>query len=199
MDFEGRSNMTGGTNMANSTLHIVVMGVCGCGKSTVGALLAREVVGAFLDGDELHPAPNVAKMAAGIPLDDGDREPWLREVGRRLLASDRPLVIACSALKRSYRDLIRSAAPQTLFVHLHGTRELLAERMSARPGHFMPLSLLDSQLATLEPLGSDEPGIQLDIAHTPASIAKEASAWATSEPFTAASGLSGRSALQQEE
>ncbi|MCH6470187.1 gluconokinase [Sinomonas terrae] len=180
-----------GSNNADPTLHIVVMGVCGCGKSTVGALLAREVGGAFLDGDELHPAANVAKMAASIPLDDGDREPWLREVGRRLLSSDRPLVIACSALKRSYRDLIRSAAPQTLFVHLHGTRELLADRMASRPGHFMPLSLLDSQLAILEPLGSDEPGIQLDIAQAPAWIAKEASAWVTAEPFTTASGIFG--------
>ncbi|KHL04238.1 gluconokinase [Sinomonas humi] len=164
--------------MDNSTLHIVVMGVSGCGKSTVGTLLAREVGGVFLDGDELHPQANVTKMAAGIPLDDADREPWLREVGRRLKDSEAPLVIACSALKRSYRDLVRASAPQALFVHLHGTRELLTTRMAARPGHFMPLSLLDSQLSTLEPLGSDESGIQLDIAQTPESIVERAAAWA---------------------
>ncbi|MGO4146880.1 gluconokinase, GntK/IdnK-type [Paenarthrobacter sp. YAF11_1] len=144
--------------------HIVVMGVAGCGKSTVGAALAERLGAGFLDGDSLHPQANIDKMAAGTPLNDDDRAPWLAEIGRRFPASNSALVIACSALKRSYRDIIRSADPSVVFVHLHGTRELLNARMSARPGHFMPASLLDSQLATLQPLEDDEAGIVVDIA-----------------------------------
>ncbi|WP_043805743.1 gluconokinase [Paenarthrobacter aurescens] len=143
--------------------HIVVMGVAGCGKSTVGAALAERLGAEFLDGDSLHPQANIDKMASGTPLNDDDRAPWLAEIGRRFPASSTALVIACSALKRSYRDIIRSADPSVVFVHLHGTRELLNARMTARPGHFMPASLLDSQLATLEPLQSDEVGIVVDI------------------------------------
>ncbi|GAB3537450.1 gluconokinase, GntK/IdnK-type [Arthrobacter tecti] len=123
--------------------HVVVMGVSGCGKSTVGTLLAQDLGVKFLDGDSLHPPSNVEKMAAGIPLDDVDRQPWLKEIGWRFAAAgEKSLVIACSALKRSYRDLIRSRAAEAQFVHLHGTAELLAARMAARPGHFMPPSLL---------------------------------------------------------
>ncbi|MET4540092.1 beta-N-acetylhexosaminidase [Arthrobacter bambusae] len=144
--------------------HIVVMGVAGCGKSTVGAALAERLGAKFLDGDSLHPQANIDKMAAGTPLNDDDRAPWLAEIGRRFPASNSALVIACSALKRSYRDIIRSADPSVVFVHLHGTRELLNARMTARPGHFMPASLLDSQLDTLEPLEDDEAGIVVDIA-----------------------------------
>ncbi|WP_336245085.1 gluconokinase, GntK/IdnK-type [Paeniglutamicibacter quisquiliarum] len=166
-------------NGAAVTLHrVIVMGVSGCGKSTVGELLGAELGAGFLDGDSLHPQSNIDKMAAGHPLDDADREPWLREVGERLgSAEPGSMVIACSALKRSYRDLIRSEAPGTVFIHLHGTVELLTERMSARPGHFMPVGLLESQLATLEPLESDEAGVVLDIAATPAQLAQEAAAW----------------------
>ena len=144
--------------------HIVVMGVAGCGKSTIGAALAQRLGAEFLDGDSLHPPANIDKMAAGTPLNDDDRAPWLAEIGRRFPASNSALVIACSALKRSYRDIIRSADPSVVFVHLHGTRELLNARMTARPGHFMPASLLDSQLDTLEPLEDDEAGIVVDIA-----------------------------------
>lgn len=144
--------------------HVVVMGVAGCGKSTVGAALALRLGAEFLDGDSLHPQSNIDKMASGTPLNDDDRAPWLAEIGRRFPASNSSLVIACSALKRSYRDIIRSADPSVVFVHLHGTPELLNARMTARPGHFMPASLLDSQLATLEPLGVDEAGIVVDIA-----------------------------------
>ena len=158
--------------------HVVVMGVSGCGKSTVGALLARELGAVFFDGDSLHPAANVEKMAAGIPLNDHDRRPWLEEVGRRFAAAgDSPLVIACSALKRSYRDLIRTGAADATFVHLHGTAELLAARMSARSGHFMPPSLLASQLQTLEVLEADESGVVLDVADAPARLAAQAAQW----------------------
>ncbi len=140
-------------------------------------LLAQQLGGMFLDGDDLHPQANIAKMASGTPLTDEDREPWLREVGARLVSASGTMVIACSALKRSYRDLIRAAAPDTAFVYLHGERELLAERLMARPSHFMPVSLLDSQLATLEPLGPDEQGAHFDIAEPPAVCTGAAAAW----------------------
>jgi len=150
---------------------VVVMGVSGSGKSTVGALVAAELGVVFVDGDALHPAANVAKMASGIPLTDADREPWLDAVGRTL--ADAPaegLVVACSALKRAYRDRIRSHAPTALFAELDGTEAELAARM-VRPGHFMPPSLLASQLATLQPLQDDEPGLRLDVAETPEALA----------------------------
>ena len=152
---------------------VVVMGVSGSGKSTVGRLAAELLGAAFVDADDLHPAANVAKMAAGIPLTDEDRQPWLAVVGRTLAdAGPAGMVLACSALKRSYRDLIRAVAPDTAFAELHGSRELLAERLLDRPGHFMPTSLLDSQLATLEPLQPDESGLRLDIADPPAALAE---------------------------
>ena len=169
----------GAGSQGSTMLHrVIVMGVSGCGKSTVGELLGAELDAGFLDGDSLHPQANIEKMAAGRPLDDEDREPWLREVGERLgTAASGSMVIACSALKRSYRDTIRSHAPGAVFIHLHGTVELLTERMSARPGHFMPVGLLESQLDTLEPLEDDEAGVVLDIAATPARLAQEAAAW----------------------
>ncbi|YCK81569.1 gluconokinase, GntK/IdnK-type [Arthrobacter sp. D3-18] len=157
----GKSAMTGEPQPQH---HIVIMGVAGCGKSTIGAALAERLGAEFLDGDSLHPQANIDKMASGTPLNDDDRAPWLAEIGRRFPASNSALVIACSALKRSYRDIIRSADPSVVFVHLHGTRELLNARMTARPGHFMPPSLLESQLTTLEPLQDDEAGIVVDIA-----------------------------------
>ena len=166
--------MTGKEAMTGKPNHVVVMGVAGCGKSTVGAALAERLDAEFLDGDSLHPQANIHKMASGTPLNDDDRAPWLAEIGRRFAASSSALVIACSALKRSYRDIIRSADPSVVFVHLNGTRELLNARMTARPGHFMPASLLDSQLATLEPLQDDEAGIVVDIAESVEDIVKEA-------------------------
>jgi carbohydrate kinase (thermoresistant glucokinase family) len=139
---------------------IVVMGVSGCGKSSVGLALAEALGARFIDGDDLHPEANKAKMSAGIPLDDSDRWPWLDLVGQALTPNT---VIACSALKRVYRERILAGAPNTFFVHLDGSREILEQRLSARSGHFMPATLLDSQLAILEPLGSDEAGVVIDI------------------------------------
>jgi len=150
---------------------VVIMGVSGSGKSTVGALLAERLGVPFADADDLHPPENVAKMSAGQPLDDRDRWPWLAAVGDALaVASGTGLVIACSALKRSYRDAIRDRAPETVFAYLHGDRELLAERLGMRVGHFMPGSLLDSQLATLEVPGDDE-GVTVSIDQDPGSAA----------------------------
>lgn len=137
------------------------MGVCGCGKSSVGQGIAAALDLPFTDGDDLHPAANVAKMASGQPLTDADRWPWLTSVGETLGQGG---VVACSALKRVYRDHIRAAAPGTVFVHLHGSRELLAARLAARPGHFMPPALLDSQLATLEPPKDEAGCLTVDIA-----------------------------------
>ena len=143
-------------------MRMVVMGVSGCGKSSVGEEIARLTAAHFVDGDDLHPAANKAKMGAGIPLDDEDRWPWLEKVGATLAAPE-GAIVACSALKKVYRDRIRAVAPDTIFVHLDGSRDLLWERMSARQNHFMPVSLLDSQLAILEPLGVDEKGVTLSI------------------------------------
>uniref|UniRef100_UPI00292F3BBC gluconokinase n=1 Tax=Clavibacter michiganensis TaxID=28447 RepID=UPI00292F3BBC len=154
---------------------VIVMGVSGSGKSTVGDLLAQDVGVPFIDGDDLHPEANRRKMAEGHALDDDDRRPWLEEVGRAL--AGRPEggpVVACSALKRSYRDILRAAAPDAVFVHLAGDHELLAERLGSREGHFMPSSLLASQLRTLEPLGDDEQGITLDITDDPVALADAA-------------------------
>ncbi|KRE65507.1 MULTISPECIES: gluconokinase [Micrococcaceae] len=149
---------------ATATPRVIVMGVSGCGKTTIGDLVARELGVPFLDGDSLHPVENVAKMAAGTPLTDEDRWPWLATVGSRLAAAgDGGLVLACSALRRSYRDAIREQSPDTIFLHLNGSKEVLKARTEGRIGHFMPPALLDSQLATLEPLQDDETGVVVDI------------------------------------
>jgi len=142
---------------------VVVMGVSAVGKSAVGTALAADLGLPFLDADDLHPAASIAKMAAGQPLDDADRMPWLDAVGARLAAAPEGLVVACSALTRSYRDRLRAAAPDTVFVHLTGSPALLQERAARRQGHFMPASLLRSQLDTLEELGADERGFALDV------------------------------------
>ena len=138
------------------TRRVVIMGVSGCGKSSVGARLAARLGLNYRDGDDLHPPENVAKMRAGMPLTDGDRWPWLDRVGQVLLA-EAPVIVGCSALKRAYRDRIRTAAggPVT-FVHLAGSQEVIAARMALRQGHYMPLSLLDSQFAALEPPAAEE-------------------------------------------
>ena len=155
---------------------VVVMGVCGSGKTTVGRLLARDMAVSYVDGDDLHPPRNVALMAAGTPLTDEDRAGWLEAVGRTLSESGEGVVVSCSALKRSYRDRLRRACPELRLVHLHGPRDLLWQRMSARQGHYMPAALLDSQLQTLEPPTADEHAIVLDIAGEPAALARLAQA-----------------------
>jgi carbohydrate kinase (thermoresistant glucokinase family) len=147
---------------------LVLMGVTGCGKSTVGGVLAGRLGWDMGEGDDLHPAANVAKMAGGHPLTDEDRWPWLAVVRGWIdehIAAEQPGVITCSALKRSYRDILRNE--HVVFVHLHGTREQLLARLAARHGHFMPASLLDSQLADLEPPGPDEQALQIDIGASP--------------------------------
>ncbi|WP_166648557.1 gluconokinase [Phyllobacterium brassicacearum] len=133
------------------------MGVSGCGKSTVGAALAKALDATYVDGDDLHTPENIAKMSTGTPLHDTDRWPWLDRVGDALAHRQETTIIGCSALKRAYRDRIRAKVEEpVLFIHLSGTREEIARRMHNRPGHFMPASLLDSQFAALEAPRSDE-------------------------------------------
>ncbi|MGN6162538.1 MAG: gluconokinase [Marmoricola sp.] len=140
------------------------MGVSGSGKSVVGAALAQRIGVPFEDGDDLHPSANIDKMMAGHPLDDEDRRPWLIAIGAWLADhAEGGGLVSCSALKRSYRDLIRSEAPDVVFVHLSGDREVIRRRQATRPGHFMPASLMDSQFDTLEPLAPDERGFVVDI------------------------------------
>jgi len=144
----------------------VVMGVSGCGKSEVGRALSEALGVPFLEGDSFHSAANVAKMSAGTPLNDDDRAGWLLTLQaqiRNARDSDIGLVLSCSALKRRYRDLLRMGDPGLRFAHLLGERELIEARMKARAGHYMPPSLLDSQLQALEPLQADEAGVVLDI------------------------------------
>jgi gluconokinase len=146
---------------------LVMMGVTGSGKSTVASLLADRLDWPFEEGDDLHPEANVKKMAQGHPLTDEDRWPWLARVRAWIderVAAGEPGIITCSALKRSYRDVLRNE--HVLFVYLAGTREQLLIRLRARQGHFMPVSLLDSQLADLEPPGADEQAIRIDISES---------------------------------
>ncbi|WJS86274.1 gluconokinase [Paracoccus sp. TOH] len=153
--------------MSAALQHIVVMGVSGSGKSTTGGALAKRLGWPFIEGDSFHPAANVAKMRAGTPLTDADREPWLHalaaEIGRNQ-ARGQCSVIGCSALKRAYRDILRRGAPWVRFLHVHGARRILEDRLAHREGHFFPARLLDSQLATLEMLAEDEDGALVDMA-----------------------------------
>ena len=142
---------------------LVVMGVSGSGKSTVGAALAQRLRVPFEDADDLHPSANVAKMSRGEPLDDEDRFPWLALVGEWLAVHEDGGVMSCSALKRKDRDQLRGIAPGVRFLLLDGTPEVIGARQASRPGHFMPASLLASQFATLEPLAPDEDGIVIDV------------------------------------
>jgi gluconokinase len=142
------------------------MGVSGSGKSTVGAALARRLRVPFADADAFHPAANIAKMAAGTPLTDADRYPWLEAVGKWLQDHEDGGVMSCSALKRIYRDRLRAHCPRIEFLHLTGSPALIAGRQAGRPGHFMPSALLKSQFDTLEPLAPYERGMAIDVGST---------------------------------
>jgi gluconokinase len=156
----------------------VIMGVSGCGKTEIGSGFAMAIGARFIDGDDLHPAANVAGMAAGIALEDADRAPWLAEVGQALAEAGDETVIACSALKRAYRDIIRAGAGgPVVFVVLHGSRSLIAARLAARKGHFMPPSLLDSQFAAFEPPQPDEAAVTVGIDRPVCAIIAELLSW----------------------
>jgi gluconokinase len=145
----------------STTRVVVLMGVAGTGKTTIGPLLAAGLGVPYAEGDDFHPPANIAKMTAGTPLDDEDRWPWLRALAEwigRHEQEGRSAVVTCSALKRSYRDLLRDGHPSVWFAHVRAAPELIRDRVEHRTGHYMPPSLLDSQLATLERLGEDEPG-----------------------------------------
>lgn len=148
---------------------LVVMGVSGSGKTTVGTALAERLDVPYAEADSFHPAANIEKMQSGTPLTDEDRAPWLRAIAAWIGNHPDGGVVTSSALKREYRDVLRGGGAVT-FVHLDGPRELIAERMASRHGHFMPAQLLDSQLADLEPLEADEPGTVVDIRETPEQI-----------------------------
>jgi gluconokinase len=163
-----------------ATTPIVVMGVSGSGKSTVGSALAQRLRVPFVDADSLHPPANVAAMSAGQPLDDDDRYPWLERVGEWLADHSDGGVVSCSALKRKYRDQLRTHCPRVEFLHLRGSPEMIRARLAARPDHFMPAALLRSQFDALEPLGADESGVTVDIGHDVDSII---------DTFLAASGI----------
>ena len=149
---------------------VVVMGAAGSGKTTIGRILAERLRWPFVDADDFHSAANVAKMAADTPLTDQDRGPWLEAIRDWIDAQSGPAVIACSALRRRYRDVLRSAHAQVRFLHLDGTADQLKTRLTGRTDHFMLVSMLTSQLATLEPLDDDEDGVVISIAPTPQQI-----------------------------
>jgi carbohydrate kinase (thermoresistant glucokinase family) len=156
-------------------MRVVVMGVSGSGKSTLAQRLAERLALPFVEGDELHPEANVAKMAAGTPLTDEDRQGWLEAIAARLATAPAGgLVVTCSALKRRYRDLLRGSAPDLRLVHLHGAAPLIEQRLLSRAGHYMPPSLLQSQLDTLEPPAADEHAIVLPITGTPEAMVDSA-------------------------
>jgi gluconokinase len=161
---------------AESPLTVVLMGVTGSGKSTVAAPLARRLGAVEADGDAFHSEANVRKMAAGVPLDDEDRQPWLQAISAWIGAREAEsvgAVVTCSALRRRYRDVLRDGHPSVRFVHLAPPRAVLERRLAERTGHYMPASLLPSQLATLEPLGPHEPGFEVTADGPPDEIADE--------------------------
>jgi carbohydrate kinase (thermoresistant glucokinase family) len=154
---------------------LVVMGVSGAGKTTVGELIAERLGWPFVDGDDLHPQANIDKMRSGVPLTDADRGPWLAAIGDWIDARAKvaqPGVVACSALKRAYRDRLRDGRPQVRIVYLRGAQPEIAERLAHRAGHFWPAKLLASQFADLEEPGPDENPIVVDIGATPEAVAK---------------------------
>ena len=162
------------------TTQVVVMGVAGSGKTTVAELLAQRAGLELAEADRFHSPENIAKMSAGTPLTDEDRQPWLRSLSewmRERREAGVATVVACSALKRSYRDILREHVPDLNFVHLHGSKELVHSRMAGRKGHFMPPALLESQFAALQPLEDDEHGITLELTLSPEELADRALIW----------------------
>lgn len=161
---------------ASSPRRWVVMGVSGCGKSEIGRRLAARLNARSIEGDDFHPADNIAKMRAGMPLDDADRQVWLltlQQLLRDARDAGEAAVLSCSALKRRYRDMLRAGDPDLVFVHLDGDRDLIATRMQSRSGHYMPSSLLDSQCRDLEPLQADERGARFDLATPPDQLVEQ--------------------------
>jgi gluconokinase len=162
--------------MSPTPQHLVIMGVSGSGKTTISTLLSEHLGWIAAEADEFHPEANIAKMSSGTPLTDEDRWPWLDSIRNWMdsqAGNGRSTIVTCSALKRTYRDILATALGEVHFVHLNGDTAVLQERMKTRSGHFMPASLLPSQLSTLEPLAGDEPGIVVDILKTPADIASD--------------------------
>lgn len=160
----------GGVAPPTGTRHVVVMGVSGSGKTTVARGIAELTGLLFAEADDFHSRANVEKMTRGMPLDDADRWPWLCDLADWMVqraAEGRSTVIACSALRRAYRDVLAGSPPSVDFVHLDGSPQVIRARLSSRAGHFMPAALLDSQLATLEPLQRDERGVALDVSLPP--------------------------------
>lgn len=171
--------MTGTEAGTRRTVHVVVMGVSGSGKTVLASLLAGRLGFEFCEADTVHPQANVEKMSRGIPLTDGDREPWLGSLATWIAEqaeAGHSTVMACSALKRQYRDVLRTGAGEVAFIHLEGDAAVIVERMNARE-HFMPSALLQSQLDTLEPLEADEWGIRIGVDQTPDAEVREALAW----------------------
>ena len=174
--------MTGDPGVADrpTRRHVVVMGVSGCGKTTVAQGIAQATGMVFAEADQFHSEASVAKMRAGQPLDDVDRWPWLEALAAWMSDQDRQgrsTVIACSALRRAYRDVLRTAPPTVQFVHLAGPPEVVRARLAVREGHYLPARLLDSQLRTLEPLEADESGVVLDLTCTPEQLVTRAVSW----------------------
>jgi gluconokinase len=160
-------------HLPKETTAIVVMGVSGAGKSTVAEKLATRLNWPLIEGDSLHPPANIAKMSQGIPLDDDDRLPWLKAIAARIDAArqaHQPIIVTCSALKRSYRETLEDGHDDVGFVYLQGSKELIAQRLAARTNHFMPPGLLDSQFATLQEPAADEPSIDVAIDAAPDDI-----------------------------
>lgn len=155
--------------------HLVIMGVAGCGKTTVARILAGRLGWPMAEADDFHPPLNIAKMASGTPLTDEDRWPWLRAIRNWTTRQDqagKSTVVTCSALKRVYRDVLREAEGRVRFVHLNGSADLIGDRLERRTGHFMPPTLLPSQFEILEPLGDDEDGVRIDVSASPEEVAE---------------------------
>ena len=174
MSAPGPGSTSGGPRQA-----VVVMGVSGSGKTTVARELAEHLGWVFAEADEFHPPASVAKMASGVPLDDEDRWPWLADLRDWMddrAADGQDVVLTCSALKRSYRDVLRGAAPRVRFLHLTADPAVLAQRMGSRSGHYMPASLLASQLAALQPLEADEDGVAVDVDAPVADVVRSSAA-----------------------